>query len=444
LTEERLPAAERIGRLLRHLGIERAHFGAQIAGDLNPILAGRLEIVASLTLLGPIRLEPPTLAPLGPRLLLCSGDRGPQAETVERTRASLQAALRVTFPNYYVNAWSDTAAEHGAAILPAMRALIEAAEASHPASRPSQTEPAGEVAGVTYRVVGRGPALVLLPLLLAPRQWAPLIPALAEEFTVIVLGGAELGMVRLLETRGSTPGYLRIVATVVEEMALRPGEAVLDIGCGTGAIDRWLARRTAGANPIVAVDINPFLLGEARTLTERAGLSHAIDYREGNAQALPFADACFDAAMSHTVMEEGDADAMLAEMLRIARPGGRVGAMVRGVDLPLLWNVELPPALKARIEAPIRSIGEKGCADASLYRRFAASGLIDLRLFPHVMTASDPEGPIVSYYEPHVLSLLAPDEVRLWQAAKAKAVAEGTFFFARTHHCAVGTKPGRA
>ena len=442
MTETRLTAATRILRLLAALGIDRAHFGAQIASDLNPILAGRPETVASLTLLGPIRLEPETLAPLGQRLLLCSGDAGPQAEAEARTRALIPEARRLAFPGTYVNAWSDTAADHTAAVLDAMRALLAAAERAHPASRLSPAVRQGEVAGITWRIDGEGPALVLLPLLLAPRQWTPLVEALSRSYSVVRLGGPELGMVRLLETRGSTPGYLRIVATIVDEMALAPGERVLDVGCGTGALDRWLARRSGGANPITAVDLNPFLLEEARALTARAGLDDAIECGEGNAEALPFPDGAFDAAMSHTVMEEGDADAMLAEMLRVVRPGGRVAAMVRGVDLPFLWNLELPPAIKARIEAPIRSIGEKGCADASLYRRFADSGLVDLRLFPHVMTADDPDGPIVSYYEPHVLSLLDAEERELWHRAKAKAVAEGTFLFCRTHHCAVGTKPG--
>ena len=438
---EALPAAERIARLLRHLGIARAHFGAQISNDLNGLLTSRPEAVSSLTLLSPNRLEPDILAPLGSRLLLCGGDRGLAIPAAERTRR-LPDARVVSFEGYGVYAWSDTAADHAEAVLEAMLEHLAAAEAAAPAGRLDQAPPPGEVAGIRYAVAGAGPALVLLPLLLAPTQWRPLIERLARRFAVVSLGGPELGMLRLLETRGTTPGYLRIVKSVVDELAPAPGERILDVGCGTGALDRWLVRHTGGANAVTALDLNPFLLDEARRLAARDRLAGAISFIAGDAEALPFADGAFDVVMSHTVMEECDAERMLAELIRVARPGGRVGVMVRGVDLPMFWNVELPAPLKARIEEAIVSVGERGCADASLYRRFAASGLAELRLFPHVMTSDDPDGPIVSYYEPHLLSKLDPAESRLWREAKASAVAEGSFLFARPHHCAVGTKPG--
>jgi hypothetical protein len=67
--------------------------------------------------------------------------------------------------------------------------------------------PEGEIAGISYRVQGVGPPLVLLPLELSPRQWGPLIPALAAHWTTITLGGAHLGSVASLEERGRS-GYI--------------------------------------------------------------------------------------------------------------------------------------------------------------------------------------------------------------------------------------------
>jgi ubiquinone/menaquinone biosynthesis C-methylase UbiE len=52
----------------------------------------------------------------------------------------------------------------------------------------------------------------------------------------------------------------RGVRTLLEETQLNPGEAVLEVGCGTGVLDRWLARRTTKAHRITGVDINPYLL----------------------------------------------------------------------------------------------------------------------------------------------------------------------------------------
>jgi len=81
-----------------------------------------------------------------------------------------------------------------------------------------------------------------------------------------------------------------MVSTLLEEAELRSGETVLEVGCGSGVLDRWLARRASGAHRITAVDINPYLLQEAGALARQEGLGDAIEFRDGNAESLPFAD----------------------------------------------------------------------------------------------------------------------------------------------------------
>jgi len=56
-------------------------------------------------------------------------------------------------------------------------------------------------------------------------------------------------------------------------------------------------------------------------------------------------------------------------MVRVAKPRGRVGVVVRSVDLPQWWNVDAPDALGERMTTPPQSVAAKGVADASLYRR---------------------------------------------------------------------------
>ena len=118
--------------------------------------------------------------------------------------------------------------------------------------------------------------MVLLPLFLAPSQWEPLIPRLSEHFCTITLGGIELGAVAILESRGRAVGYLQMVRTLIDETQLRPGETVLEVGCGTGVLDRWLAHHTRGEHRIVGVDINRYLLQEAEALSRKEGLEDAI------------------------------------------------------------------------------------------------------------------------------------------------------------------------
>jgi SAM-dependent methyltransferase len=77
-----------------------------------------------------------------------------------------------------------------------------------------------------------------------------------------------------------------------------------------------------------------------------------IDFGEGRGEALPLPDAAVDVALSSTVFEEGDADRMLAEIVRVTRPGGRIGIVVRATDMPFWVNLPLDPALKAKVGGP--------------------------------------------------------------------------------------------
>jgi ubiquinone/menaquinone biosynthesis C-methylase UbiE len=298
----------------------------------------------------------------------------------------------------------------------------------------------GEFAGITYRISGRGQPIVLLPLGLAPSQWKPIVEKLGERYCIITLGGAALGFVAVLESRGWSTGYLRIVRSLIEEVDLRNGDSVLEVGCGTGLISRWLARRIAGKNKIVGVDINPYLLREAIALTKSEGLGGRIDFREGNAEALPIPDDSFDITVSCTVLEEGDADRMLPEMIRVTKPGGRLAVIVRSVDMPFLVNVPIRAGLKSKIETPGGDVAEKGCADVSLYRRLRRAGLDNVKMFPQMATFDASDGAWWHFLQNRLLGKLTPEELYEWQADLVKAESEEIFFVSMPHHCAVGTK----
>ena len=124
-------------------------------------------------------------------------------------------------------------------IVPAMSGFLGGLKADVP-TNPSRE---GVHAGISYRVEGTGPALMLLPFFLAPSQWAPAVERLARQFTVITLGGAHLGGVATLEDRARAPTYQAMFRTLIDLMAPKPGEAILDVGCGAGSLDRLLARR---------------------------------------------------------------------------------------------------------------------------------------------------------------------------------------------------------
>ena len=102
---------------------------------------------------------------------------------------------------------------------------------------------------------------------------------------------------------------------------IRPGERVLDLATGTGITA--IAARKHGAN-VTGVDLTPELLAVARKKAKDDGLED-IDFREGDAEALPFVDASFDAVVSTCGhMFAPDQPKVAAELARVTRPGGRV------------------------------------------------------------------------------------------------------------------------
>ena len=94
--------------------------------------------------------------------------------------------------------------------------------------------------------------------------------------------------------------------------------------------------------------MNPFYLKEAGALVAEDGLTGGIRFLPGSAEALPFPDAAFDAIFSVTVLEECDADGAIAEMWRVVVPGGRIGIIVRSLDLPQWRNLDLPEPIRTR------------------------------------------------------------------------------------------------
>jgi SAM-dependent methyltransferase len=189
------------------------------------------------------------------------------------------------------------------------------------------------------------------------------------------------------------------------------------------------------------VDLNPFLLREAAILAEEDGLADRIAFQEGNAERLPFGDASFDHAYSVTVLEECDADRALRELRRVVRPGGRVGVIVRAADMPLPWNVDLPEALRQKVEIRPPLVGPGGVADRSLYARMAAAGFERLTCFPMLPSFDRVDGPFFRFLEGSVLVRLSAEERPVWQAARQAALDTGVLFVAAPHHRAVGRRP---
>ncbi len=120
---------------------------------------------------------------------------------------------------------------------------------------------------------------------------------------------------------------------LADQLAFSPGDTALDIGTGTGTVARGLARRGLAVS---AVDPAPALLREAAELDRAEGL--VVDYREGRAENLEFADASFDIVTAGQCWHWFDRRRAAREALRVLRPGAAL--VIAHFDwLPLAGNV---------------------------------------------------------------------------------------------------------
>jgi SAM-dependent methyltransferase len=105
---------------------------------------------------------------------------------------------------------------------------------------------------------------------------------------------------------------------------IRPGERVVDMGCGAG-IDSLIAAKMVGpAGQVIGVDMTPAMLDKARRAVVEAGLTN-VEFRQGYAEALPVADRWADVVISNGVLNlMPDKAAALNEMARVLKPTGRL------------------------------------------------------------------------------------------------------------------------
>jgi ubiquinone/menaquinone biosynthesis C-methylase UbiE len=188
-----------------------------------------------------------------------------------------------------------------------------------------------------------------------------------------------------------------------------PGQAVLDVACGTGIVARTVADRQAGTGRVIGVDLNDAMLTVARRLRPD------LDWRQGDAADLPFGDGSFDTVLCQmALMFFPDREGALREMARVTRPGGTVAVAVPA-------SLDRQPAYGPFVDMAARVAGPEAadllgaywaCGDlAELRRLFEAAGLevVDMRTHagtarfdsPDALTTTEVEGsPLVDRITP--------------------------------------------
>jgi SAM-dependent methyltransferase len=249
-----------------------------------------------------------------------------------------------------------------------------------------------------------------------------------------------------LELRGQSPDEVATRAEYLDLLELRPGQRTLDVGCGSGVVTRDMARRVAPGGRAVGLDPSAEFLAIARELAAEAGLDAVVEFREGSALALPFADGEFDVALAATVLVHvpGGA-AAIPEMARVVRPGGRVGVFDFDGDSLVIAHPDR--ALTRRIVA---ALSDHGAVDGWLARRLpgllgqAGLARVAVRAFLPLERELDGFYGRLAERAANVAAqtgAITEGEREHWLAELRAQQASGSFLSGRLHMFCWGVKP---
>jgi ubiquinone/menaquinone biosynthesis C-methylase UbiE len=181
-------------------------------------------------------------------------------------------------------------------------------------------------------------------------------------------------------------GLVMMVAEeLTEALDIVPGERVLDVACGSGNGAIAAARRAWGNT--VGADFVPALLerGRERAATERLD----VEFVEADATSLPFEDGEFDVVMSiFGAMFAADQEKAAAELLRVCKPGGRIGMAnwvpdsgVGQMFMTIAKHAPPPPGVKPPLlwgtEERLRELFGDGVSDLRVERRASRQAFRD-------------------------------------------------------------------
>jgi SAM-dependent methyltransferase len=141
------------------------------------------------------------------------------------------------------------------------------------------------------------------------------------------------------------------VSKLIDLAGLEPGERILDVACGTGAVTRPAAARAGSGGRVVGLDINAAMLAVARSLPSVEGAP--IEWLEASALEIPLPDAAFDVVLCQQGLQQfPNASAALREMHRVLTGGGRLTVSV--------WSrIEGSPGMAALVRALERHVGHE-------------------------------------------------------------------------------------
>ena len=256
-------------------------------------------------------------------------------------------------------------------------------------------------------------------------------------------------LIQVLEEADLAPGWAELRQTWLDYSGVRPGDCVLDVGCGTGVVTRDLAQRVGRQGRVVGIDPSTRLIEKALRRAEEEGLKDRIEFRCADGAALPFSDESFDLVVASAVFGHvPNGMEVLKEMVRVARPGGTVLAFDHDIDM-IVINAADRDLTRRIVHAYCDRYFTSGWAGRELYAMFREAALEEIQILPlmHTSTQFEP------YWKRMVERLstvaiktgvVSEQEAGVWRGDLERKGHEGRFFASRSYFCLRGRTPAAA
>ena len=245
--------------------------------------------------------------------------------------------------------------------------------------------------------------------------------------------------------RGRTPSHRRLRRRFLRFVPVRRNMHVLEVGCGTGVVVRDLAAMVGPGGRVVGVDRSHSVIAGARHLRRADPARPRMAFRVADGARLPFRADRFDVSLAITVLlHVSDALAVVKEMVRVTRPGGRVA--VQDQDFGTVVCEHPDRALTARIlDGVVAHIYEESFSGRRLPGALRGAGLDDVRLLTDVF-----QDTTLTAYTEAFLARRAENAVRFgivdaptaqrWLDGFAVMLERGAFVVTMNYYGAVGVK----
>ena len=267
-----------------------------------------------------------------------------------------------------------------------------------------------------------------------------------DDWTGLDAPDAAAAAIAKLEAIGQSTAEVAARDCYLGLLDLCPGQTVLDVGTGTGRSAIEMARRVGRTGRVVALDPSAALGAFAGEAATRSGVGDILDWRLGRAEALPFPDGTFDRAFCRWVLLHVEAaEAVVSEMRRVVRPGGRIMCVEADWETVTVYPGERGLTRRILNFSSDRHI--EGWSGRRLAPLLRACGLANVSVQPIVTVDDASSGPEwVTFLHQRAdmaasASVVSEAEAASWRQAIDRAGALRGYFFSLTQFVVWGDVP---